>query len=61
MSRHQLDRAVDDVDRAMQELRRSIRRVPIRREGFKAHHDKMAKAVAQLTVALADARVSADR
>lgn len=56
MSQHQIDRAVDEVDGAMRQLRRSIRTVPIRREGFKAHHDKMAQAVARLTVALSDAR-----
>lgn len=56
MAQHQIDRAVDEVDAAMRQLRSSMRGVPIRREGFKAHHDKAARAIARLTVALSDAR-----
>lgn len=56
MAQHQLDRALDTVDAAMRQLKRSLRGIPVRREGFKSHHDRMAKAVATLTVALDDSR-----
>ncbi|EHR52151.1 hypothetical protein SacmaDRAFT_3953 [Saccharomonospora marina XMU15] len=56
MAGHQVDRAIDAVDAAMRELKRSLRGIPIRREGFKSRHDRMAKAVAKLTVALEDSR-----
>jgi hypothetical protein len=36
---HQVDRAVDDVDKAMAMLRQAIRLVPARRRAFKANHD----------------------
>lgn len=58
MAQHQVDRALDTVDAAMRQLRRSLRGIPIRREGFKAHHDRMAKAVAKLTVSLDDSRAA---
>lgn len=57
---HQLDRTLDEVAMAMGQLKRSLRGVPIRREGFKAHHDRMAKAMATLTVALEDSRTALD-
>jgi uncharacterized protein YukE len=53
---HQLDRTLDEVDSAMTQLKRAMRGVPVRREGFKSHHDKLAKAMARLTVALEDSR-----
>ncbi len=53
---HQVDRAVDDVDKAMATLRQAIRLVPARRQAFKANHDRMAREMARLTVALMDAR-----
>lgn len=53
---HQVDRAVDDVDKAMAMLRQAIRGVPSRRQAFKANHDRMAREMARLTVALMDAR-----
>ncbi|MEU6645495.1 hypothetical protein ABZ863_23485 [Saccharomonospora sp. NPDC046836] len=53
---HQLDRVIDDVDAALRQLKRSLRGIPIRREGFKAHHDKAARAMATLTTELTDAR-----
>lgn len=53
---HQLDRTLDEVDNAMGQLKRAMRGIPIRREGFKSHHDKFAKTVATLTVALSDSR-----
>jgi uncharacterized protein YigA (DUF484 family) len=53
---HQVDRAVDEVDKAMAMLRQAIRGVPSRRQAFKANHDRMAREMARLTVALMDAR-----
>lgn len=55
---HQLDRTLDEVAVAMGQLRQAVRGIPIRREGFKAHHDRMAKAMATLTVALEDSRTA---
>lgn len=55
---HQLDRALDDIDAAMRQLKDGITKIPIRREGFKSHHDRMAKAVAKLTTELTDARAA---
>ncbi|MGC7101606.1 hypothetical protein ACPZ19_43615 [Amycolatopsis lurida] len=53
---HQVDRVLDEVDTALKQLRRSMRGIPVRREGLKAMHDKMAKSMGSLTVALDDAR-----
>lgn len=53
---NQLDRALDDIDGAMDQLKEHVSRIPIRREGFKQHHDRMAKAVAMLRTELVDAR-----
>ena len=49
---------MDTVDAAMRQLRTAMRGIPARREGFKAHHDATAKAVAKLTVALEDSRAA---
>ncbi|OLF17299.1 hypothetical protein [Actinophytocola xanthii] len=53
---HQLDRTLEDLDKAMAQLRQAIREVPARRRAFKANHDRMARRVAELTVALSDSR-----
>jgi septal ring factor EnvC (AmiA/AmiB activator) len=53
---HQLDRTLEDLDKAMAQLRRAMKDIPARRQAFKANHDRMARKVAQLTVALADSR-----
>lgn len=53
---HQVDRALDDVGNAMAMLRQAIRLVPSRRQAFKANHDRMAREMARLTVALMDAK-----
>lgn len=53
---HQVDRAVDELDKAMAMLRQAMRGVPSRRQAFKANHDRMAREMARLTVALMDAR-----
>ena len=53
---HQLDRTLEDLNKAMSQLRRAMRGVPARRQAFKANHDRMARRVADLTVALADSR-----
>lgn len=52
----QLDRTLDEVSAAMKQLKRCIRGVPIHKDGFKQHHDEMAKAMARLVVALEDSR-----
>ena len=53
---HQVDRALDDVGNAMAMLRQAMRGVPSRRQAFKANHDRMAREMARLTVALMDAK-----
>ncbi|RSM80415.1 four helix bundle protein [Kibdelosporangium aridum] len=53
---HQLDRALDELDNAMKQLKRAMRGVPANREGFRRQHDRAAKEVAALTVALTDSR-----
>ena len=53
---HQVDRALDDVGNAMAMLRQAMRGVPSRRQAFKANHDRMAREMARLTVALRDAK-----
>ncbi|SFJ41506.1 hypothetical protein SAMN05421835_105148 [Amycolatopsis sacchari] len=55
---HQVDRAIEAVDAAMRQLKRSMRGIPARREGFKDHHDRTAKAIARLTVTLSDSRAA---
>jgi len=55
---NQLDRALDDIDTAMRQLKEGVARIPVRRDGFKQHHDRMAKAVATLTTELVDARTA---
>ena len=53
---HQLDRTLDDLAKAMQQLRMAMKGVPARRQAFKANHDRMARRVAELSVALTDSR-----
>jgi len=53
---HQVDRTLEDVDKAMAALRQAIKNIPARRQAFKANHDRMAREVAKLTVALSDSR-----
>ncbi|WP_199432570.1 hypothetical protein [Qaidamihabitans albus] len=56
MSRsHQLDRRVEDVEKAMKELRRTMRATQIRTAGFKKHHDTAARSVATVLTRLEDA------
>jgi ABC-type transporter Mla subunit MlaD len=56
MASHQVDRAIDAVDDVLRQLKQAMRGIPARREGFKRHHDNLAKAAATLTVSLSDAR-----
>jgi uncharacterized coiled-coil protein SlyX len=53
---HQLDRTLEDLNKAMAQLRRAMKGIPARRQAFKANHDRMARRVAELTVALTDSR-----
>jgi hypothetical protein len=57
---HQLDRTLDDLVKAMGELRRAMKGVPARRQAFKANHDRMARSVAELVVTLSDSRSAID-
>ncbi|WP_199439417.1 hypothetical protein [Umezawaea beigongshangensis] len=45
---HQLSNALDDLDKAMTQLRHAVKGIPVRREGFKDHHDTFARAAARL-------------
>ncbi|GAB3479377.1 hypothetical protein [Amycolatopsis cihanbeyliensis] len=56
MATHQVDRVLEHMDTAMGQLRRSMRGMPVRQQGFKGEHDEAARAVARLTVALSDCR-----
>ena len=47
---------VTGIDMTMKKLRVSMRGIQIRRAGFKADHDNLARAVANLTVTLLDAQ-----
>ena len=51
-----VDRCVEDLDKAMRELRRTLRGIPFRAGGFKNTHDNLARDVAHLTVLLDSAR-----
>jgi hypothetical protein len=51
-----VDRTVEDLDKAMRELRRSLRGIPFRAGGFKNTHDNLARDVAYLTVLIDSAR-----
>lgn len=53
---HQVDRTLDDLAKAMTQLRQAIKGIPTQHRAFKANHDRMARAVAELSLALADAR-----
>lgn len=47
---------VTGIDRAMGQLRQSMRGIQIRTAGFKTEHDALAHAVSHLTVILTDAQ-----
>lgn len=47
---------VAGIDVTMKQLRAAMRGIQIRRAGFKADHDNLARAVANLTVTLLDAQ-----
>ena len=51
-----VDRTVEELDRSMRELRRTLRGIPFRSGGFKNTHDNLARHVAHLTVLLDSAR-----
>ncbi|QGK71203.1 hypothetical protein GIY23_18245 [Allosaccharopolyspora coralli] len=55
MGHFQTTNAVEDIDKAMSELRRSMRGLQIRTAGFKRDHDELARAVSAFTVDLTDA------
>jgi hypothetical protein len=51
-----VDRTVEELDKAMRELRASLRGIPFRAGGFKNTHDNVARDVAYLTVLIDSAR-----
>lgn len=55
-SSHQLDRRIEDIDKAMRLLRDSMKGIPIRFAGFKRDHDHLARSVANATVLLESAK-----
>jgi hypothetical protein len=58
MTGYQVDRVVENVDKAMKQLRDTMRGIPIRWAGFKREHDAAARSMANLTVLVTDARSS---
>ncbi|MEU4675172.1 hypothetical protein AB0F91_46360 [Amycolatopsis sp. NPDC023774] len=53
---HQVDRVVEDLDTALRQLKSVMRGMPVNQNGFKAAHDKAARAFGVLTTELTDAR-----
>ncbi|MFF4591784.1 hypothetical protein [Amycolatopsis sp. NPDC001319] len=53
---HQIDRAVDDLDSCLRQLKDAMRGMPVNQNGFKAAHDRAARAFGVLTTELTDAR-----
>ncbi|MFE3179084.1 hypothetical protein ACFXPA_44400 [Amycolatopsis sp. NPDC059090] len=53
---HQVDRVVDDLHSAMSTLKDAMRGMPVHQHGFKAAHDKAARAMGTLSTELLDAR-----
>ena len=52
---HQVDRVVDDLGTAMRQLKDSMRGMPLAQHGFKAAHDRTARAMGALSTELTDA------
>lgn len=59
MSTHQIDRRIEEVDKAMLLLRKTMKGIQIRTAGFKADHDQLARSVAMATALISDARALA--
>ncbi|MBK1785586.1 hypothetical protein [Prauserella cavernicola] len=57
---HQVDRVLGDLDAAMTQLKRAMRGIPVRKEGFKTHHDRAARAVGRMSAELQDASTAID-
>lgn len=53
---HQVDRVVDDLDASLRTLKEAMRGMPVQQHGFKAAHDKAARAMGTLSTELLDAR-----
>jgi CHASE3 domain sensor protein len=53
---HPIDRANDDLDKVMRQLRQAVKGIPVRREGFKKLHDQFARSVAELSVNISYSR-----
>lgn len=54
-----VDRVANEMDEAMAKLKRSMRGIPVRREGFTADHKDLARALATLHTELRWARLRA--
>jgi len=53
---HQVDNAIDAVNKSMNTLREAVKDIPVRREGFKKLHDTFTKSVAKVTTEVSYAR-----
>lgn len=53
---HQLDNAISEIDQAMNQLRKAMQDIPVRREGFKDLRRKFARSVSKLTTETSYAR-----
>ena len=53
---HQVDRVVDDLSATLVQLKEAMRGMPLNQSGFRAAHDKAARAMGTLTTELLDAR-----
>ena len=60
MAGHQIDRRIEDVDKAMRQLRQAMKGMQIRTAGFKKDHDQLARSVAMATALLGDAKPLAE-
>lgn len=57
---NQLNNALQDLDKAMSQLRLAVKGIPVRREGFKKLHDQFARSTATVTTHMSYARVLLD-
>jgi len=53
---HQIDNAISEIDQAMNQLRKAMQNIPVRREGFRDLRRKFARSVSKLTTETSYAR-----
>jgi hypothetical protein len=56
VSTHQVDRKLDELDKAMKKLRVAMKAPIVRTAGFKKNHDRAARAIATATTTVEAAR-----